>query len=68
MAHLMKIHLNVNMNLNEQVILNLRSLIQNVLIRTAASINLNENIPIEQVKMDIILWALTLDVLAVLLK
>ena len=65
MAHLMKIHLNENMNLNELAILNLHSLIQNVLIRTAALTNLNENIPIEQVKMDIILWVLTLDDLVV---
>lgn len=53
------------MSLNELVILNLRSSIQNVLIKIAALINLNENIPIEQVKMDITLWALTLDDLAV---
>ena len=65
MVHLMKIHLNESMNLNELVILNLRSLTQNVLIKIAALINLNENIPIEQVKMDIILWALTLDDLVV---
>ena len=68
MVHSMKIHLNENMNLNELAILNLHFSIQNVLIRTAALINLNENTPIEQVKMDIILWALTLDDLVVQLK
>ena len=68
MVHLMKIHLNENMNLNELAILNLHFSIQNVLIRIAALINLNENTLIEQVKMDIILWALTLDDLVVQLK
>jgi hypothetical protein len=53
------------MSLNGLVILSLHFSIQNVLIRIAASINLSENIPIEQVKMDIISWALTLDVLDV---
>lgn len=68
MVHSMKIHLNENMNLNELAILNLHFSIQNVLIRIAVLINLNENIPIEQVKMDIISWALTLDDLDVQLK
>jgi hypothetical protein len=54
MAHLMKIHLNENMSLNELAILNLHSLVQKDLIETAELICQNESILIKHLKMVII--------------